>query len=86
MNLPNPVKIKIVRMVSSDVLVKFMETDETLEMNPNVLVRRIEEGSYELAEATKKSWRNTTPAAPADEFSEPDLTSYFHSNMQVAGQ
>jgi hypothetical protein len=64
MNLPFPVKIKLVGMVKPNVLIKVLATEEFIEMNPNEFVRRIEEGKYELVEANVKS-RSNAFAAPA---------------------
>lgn len=54
-SLSHPVQIKLVRMVSSNVLVEFLSTHEQKEMNPNEFIRRIEEGKYELVETSPKS-------------------------------
>ncbi len=64
MTSSNPVRIKLVRMVQPNVLIKVLATDELIEMNPNEFVRRIEDGRYELVDIKKKS-RSNIAAAPA---------------------
>ncbi len=60
----NPVRIKLVRMVHPNVLIKVLATDQLIEMNPNEFVRRIEDGRFELVDIKKKS-RSNIAAAPA---------------------
>lgn len=50
MNAFRSVKVKIEGLHASNVLVKFLDKDVLQEMSPNELVRRVEEGTYELVD------------------------------------
>ena len=63
--LSHPIQIKLVCMVSSNVLVEFLATHEQKEMNPNEFIRRIEEGKYELVETSPKRRSHATVATVA---------------------
>ncbi|MCB0517504.1 MAG: hypothetical protein H6577_02230 [Lewinellaceae bacterium] len=45
-----PTKVKIVSTEHSMLKVRFLSTEKQVEMNPNDLVRRVEEGALELVD------------------------------------
>lgn len=45
-----PTQVKIITTENSMLQVRFLSTEKQVEMNPNELVRRVEEGVFELVE------------------------------------